>query len=429
MNSGATRGAPVLTGIKMLTLTSLGTAGPRSTDLEPASITGHADRKKIHVLLTVPHLVPTASPYREMMAIVKYLPRDEFALTVCALRPAGLEEAAARFAAFGADTVVTRFRPTTLTPRGIAAAVADQRLFWRLGRIDLQHSLDFTSSPFEGLCARAMGRPYVYTQRNLNEDGHERMLKMKIRLSRSVLAISRVTERLVISLARPGTVVDTIPLGFDFDDVAPPPVPRPVGEPPLILCVGHLQRRKRVEDAINAVAIVRRTVPGARLLILGRTYDHAYKAELLALGEQLGMGDAVQFLGVREDVIALMQNASALLHCSESEAFGWSLLEAMAAGLPVVAYESGGPSELIEHGTTGFLAKVGDYEACSGYLASLLGDAALSQRISHAASTKARADYTAIAFAERHAVLYRRLVGRPRRQDAGTTNAFTTQTP
>ena len=347
------------------------------------------------------------------MAIAKYLPRDEFALTVCALRPAGVPEAAVKLAGFGVESLVARFRPTTPTLRGVASAIVDQGRLRRLGRFDLQHSLDFTSSPFEGVCARAMGRRYVYTQRNLNEDGHERLLKMKIGLSRSVVAISRVTEALVLSLATPGTSVYTIPLGFDFDEVAQQGAVRSAGEPPVILSVGHLQRRKRVEDAMKAVAIVRRTVPRAQLWIVGRTYDQAYKAELVALGERLGMGDDLQFLGVRTDVIGLMQNASILLHCAESEAFGWSLLEAMAAGLPVVSYDSGGPAELIEHGTTGFLAEIGDYEACSRYLGCLISDAALAQRMSRAASAKARTDYTARAFADKHAVLYRRLADRP----------------
>jgi glycosyltransferase involved in cell wall biosynthesis len=320
-----------------------------------------------------------------MMAIVKYLPREQFALTVCALRPAGVPEAVARFAPFGVDVVVARFRPTTVSLRGVASAILDQRQLRRLGPVDVQHSLDFTSSPFESVCARAMGRRYLYTQRNLNEDGHEKLLKLKIALSHSVLAISKVTEALVHSFAPRGTSVDTISPGFDFDEVHSPEGWRPTA-PPVILSVGHLQRRKRVEDAIKAVAIVRRTVPGAQLWILGRTYDPAYKAELLALAERLAIGDAVQFLGVRDDVLALMQNASALLHCSDSEAFGWSVLEAMAAGLPVVAYDSGGPAELIEHGTTGFLARIGEVEACSRHLVSVLSDPALAQRVSHAAS-------------------------------------------
>jgi glycosyltransferase involved in cell wall biosynthesis len=374
------------------------------------------DSTKIKVLLTVPHLVPTASPYRETMAIAKYLPHEEFDLTVCALRPAGLPEASAKLARFGVKSFVARFRPITLTLHGVASAVSDQKTLRDHGRFDLQHSLDFTSSPFEAFWARASGRRFIYTQRNLNEDGHPFFLKMKIGLSVGVVAISHVTQVLVQKLSAPKKLITTIPLGFDFGDFDHEPVWNPSQETPIILSVGHLQRRKRVEDAIRAVALVRETIPQTELWIIGRTYDQDYKKELLALAEALGLADSVKFLGVREDVIELMEKASALLHCAESEAFGWSLLESMAVGLPVVSYDSGGPAELIQHDVTGFLAKLGDYQACSRHLRSLLGDKELALRLSKAANAKARTDYTAEAFAEKHACFYRQFIELPGHQ-------------
>src|ERR1700730_5844954 len=102
------------------------------------------DSRKISVLLTVPHLVPTASPYRETMAIAKYLPRDEFALTVCALRPAGVPEAAIKLAAFKVDVVIARFRPTAPTLRGAASAIIDQRRLGQPRRVHLAASPEFT---------------------------------------------------------------------------------------------------------------------------------------------------------------------------------------------------------------------------------------------------------------------------------------------
>jgi glycosyltransferase involved in cell wall biosynthesis len=359
------------------------------------------------ILLTVPHLVPTASPYREMMAIAKHLPRDEFALTVCALRPAGFSEASVKLARVGVEIFVSDFRPTTPTLRGLASAARCQSRFKTHGHFDLQHSLDFTSSPFEGLWARAQGRKFVYTQRNLNEDGHPWLLKMKVRLATGIIVISRVTESLVRSLAATHTPISTIPLGFDFDDLPAGSSWNPSRDAPIILSVGHMQRRKRIEDAIRAVALVRQRIPTVQLWVVGRPYDKAYEAELLLLAKHMGISDSVKLLGVREDVIALMGQSSALLHCADSEAFGWSLLEAMAVGLPVVSYDSGGPAELIEHGVTGFLSRVGDYVACSRDLCGLLEDAALAGRVSRTANEKARADYTAKAFAERHASFYR----------------------
>jgi glycosyltransferase involved in cell wall biosynthesis len=341
-----------------------------------------------------------------MMAIAKYLPRDEFALTVCALRPAGLPEASAQLGTFGAKSFVAAFRPTSLTLHGLTSAVRDQHLL-RLGGFDIQHSLDFTSSPFEGLWARAQGRRFVFTQRNLNEDGHPRLLRLKIRLAAGIIAISTATESLVRSLAPSRTPVSTIPLGFDFDELAGHPPWSPSRDAPIVLAVGHLQRRKRIEDAIHAVALVRQRVPNVQLWVAGGTFDRGYERELIRLADELGISANVRLLGVRADVLALMSRASALLHCAASEAFGWSLLEAMAVGLPVVSCRSGGTTDLIQHGVTGFVSEVGDYAGCSQHLCRLLEDEALATRVSRAAGASARAGFAAEAFADRHASFYR----------------------
>jgi glycosyltransferase involved in cell wall biosynthesis len=368
-----------------------------------------SESSRIRVLLTVPHLLPTASPYREMMAIAKYLPRDDFDLSVCVLRPAGLAEASPILKRYGVNSFVARFRPTAASAMGVAGALSDQRLLGAHGPIDLQHSLDFTSSPFEAICARLQGRRFMFTQRNLNEDGHWFLLKQKVRLSAGVLAISAHTHALVRSLIAAPERLSTISPGFDFADLQQPEW-KPSPEPQVILAVGHLQRRKRLEDAIRTLPMVMKARPRTELWVVGRTYDTSYRQELGELSTTLGVADHVKFMGVRDDVIPLMQTASALYHCAESEAFGWSILEAMATGVPVVAYDSGGPGELIEHGVTGFLGKIGDYEACSRHLVALLSDRALAARISSAARAMATATYTAESFGQQHAVFYRQLV-------------------
>lgn len=364
------------------------------------------DESRMRILLTVPHAVPTASPHREMMALAKYLPRNEFALTVCVLRPFGFQETSAKLARLGVASFVAPFRPTSRTLGGVAAALRAQRQL-QSGSFDLQHSLDFTSSPFEAVFARAQRRQFLFTQRNLNEDSHIHLLRMKGRLATAVLAISTVTESLARSFAPARTPVTTIPLGFDFDELEGHAEWRPSRHEPVILTVGHLQRRKRIEDAIHAVALVRQRCPDVQLWVVGGTYDRGYQRELVALTDWLGLAGTVQLLGVRTDVLALMSRASALLHCANSEAFGWSLLEAMAVGLPVVLYKSGGTTELIRHGDTGFVSEVGDYPACSEHLSRLLEDEGLATSVSRAATARVRANFSAETFADRHVAFYR----------------------
>ncbi|HVO68708.1 MAG TPA: glycosyltransferase, partial [Aggregatilineaceae bacterium] len=105
-----------------------------------------------------------------------------------------------------------------------------------------------------------------------------------------------------------------------------------------------------------------------RLSIVGSMYDTNYVQQLRRLATDLNVSDRVEFLGERQDVPRLMQQAAAVMLCSESEAFGYVILEAMAARVPVIASRCGGPEEIIVPGKTGFLVDVGDIE---GYVRAL----------------------------------------------------------
>ena len=86
-----------------------------------------------------------------------------------------------------------------------------------------------------------------------------------------------------------------------------------------------------------------------------RLDNDGYLAELHRLIDELGLGDAVEFAGEREDVPELMAEADVLLAPSTEEPFGRTVVEAMAVETPVVATSVGGPSEVIDDGVTGLL--------------------------------------------------------------------------
>lgn len=125
-------------------------------------------------------------------------------------------------------------------------------------------------------------------------------------------------------------------------------------EKPNFLMVGAVIPGKRIMDAIHAMAVVRARLPIASLTILGCGQD-AYLRQCRALCDQLGLSRAVTFLGEVSDPFPFYAKASALLVCSEAEAFGRVTAEAMAAGCPVIGRASGGTLELIEDGQTGLL--------------------------------------------------------------------------
>ena len=96
---------------------------------------------------------------------------------------------------------------------------------------------------------------------------------------------------------------------------------------------------------------------------------------------------------------------------SETESFGLAALEAMACGVPVVASDVGGISEVVVHGETGFLAAAGDVVAMAGHARSLLTDAQLHRRLSRAARHLAETRFRLTPAVERYESVYGRVLG------------------
>ncbi|MCI0548161.1 MAG: glycosyltransferase family 4 protein [Candidatus Rokubacteria bacterium] len=154
---------------------------------------------------------------------------------------------------------------------------------------------------------------------------------------------------------------------------------RPRGHP-VVLCVARFYPRKRIEDLLRAAARLRVRLPSARLRVVGRgpTFEAARR-----LHRELGLGEAVTLLGdvTWEALVEEYANADAFCLPSVQEGFGVVFLEAMAAGLPVVACRISAIPELVRDGETGLLVPPRDPEALAGALETLLHDAELRHRL------------------------------------------------
>jgi glycosyltransferase involved in cell wall biosynthesis len=149
-----------------------------------------------------------------------------------------------------------------------------------------------------------------------------------------------------------------------------------------LITVANLRREKSHETLIAAAARLVREVPDLRLQFVGAG---PRRAELEALVAARGLSAHVEFLGHREDVPALLAQADAYVLPSRSEAFPNGAIEAMAAGLPVVASAVGGLLDLIEDGRTGLLVPPADDEALAAAVRSLIDDPARAAAIGSAA--------------------------------------------
>ena len=161
-----------------------------------------------------------------------------------------------------------------------------------------------------------------------------------------------------------------IPNGIDLASVPQPDdtVPGPMAGPaPVILSIGRLQPQKNFEALIDAVAIARHT-RSVRLVVLGAGSD-AYREALIARAKERGIADDVIFAGTTDNVYPWLRSARVFALASRWEGSSIALLEAMAAGTPIVASQTAGDAaDVLENGRYGLLADAGDADAFAAAL-------------------------------------------------------------
>jgi glycosyltransferase involved in cell wall biosynthesis len=176
-----------------------------------------------------------------------------------------------------------------------------------------------------------------------------------------------------------------IPNGVDVERFAratPAELPGPEGE--RLLFVGALRREKRLPELLRAFARVAAARPRARLFIAG---DGSERASAEAMARELNLGEKVTFLGDRRDVPELLAAADAFVLTSESEGLSNAILEALAAGLPIVASDIPGNRHLLTNEREALL--VPHDGALAAAIERVLADRALAERLGRAARARA----------------------------------------
>ena len=146
---------------------------------------------------------------------------------------------------------------------------------------------------------------------------------------------------------------------------------------PLVLVLSRLNRMKGVEYFLDAAKIVAAEVPEARFLIVG---DGAIRQELQSQAANLGLADKIAFTGFRTDVPRLLSEVSLSVLPSLSEGLSNTLLESMAAGVPVIATWVGGNPEIIEDGVSGLLVPPRDSETLADAMLTVLKNPGLAAK-------------------------------------------------
>jgi glycosyltransferase involved in cell wall biosynthesis len=175
--------------------------------------------------------------------------------------------------------------------------------------------------------------------------------------------------------------------------------------------VGQLTPRKGQLELIEAFAELARAIPDAILLVVGEPLfnrDEEYAESLARAAECSGVAGRIQFLGAREDVPAIMRALDLLVVNSSAEPFGLTVIEAMAAGTPVLATAVDGINEIVRHGENGWLVTAQDRRSLVEALFTLVRDRQLRERFGQEGPREALRRFTIGKFLNRIQATYRR---------------------
>ena len=224
-------------------------------------------------------------------------------------------------------------------------------------------------------------------------------------LTSATICVSE-TERAAGFAARTCRPRSTVVIPNAVDVEAAPPA-RGDGDPPRIVTVGRLAAPKDALTLVRALALLG-PIRFSALLVGDGPDRAAVEAEV----RSLDLEDRVELAGSRADVPALLAAADVFVLSSRSEGAPISILEAMAAGLPVVACDVGGVGELVADGETGLLVPSADPARLAEALRRLVADPGLRRRLGAVGRARARERFDLPAFRAAHLELYARELAR-----------------
>lgn len=358
--------------------------------------------------LHVVHVVLSLEPgglENGVVNVVNGLDPTRFRSTVCCLRRRGAF--AARITAPGA-TVIEAGVPAGNSLRGLLRLAR----ILRRSQPCLVHTRNAEAFLYGALAARLAGvEVLVHSEHGRTFDDAPRRLLAQRWLSRFAQRIFAVSAQLREDLARyvgiPAARIDVLHNGVDLErfrggDAAAARARLGVAAGALVVgSVGRLARVKDYDLLLRAVAAL--GDPRVHAVLVG---DGPERAALQARADALGLADRVHFTGHRDDVAALLPGFDLFVLPSLSEGQSNTLLEAMAAGLPVVVSDAGGNPEIVRDGQDGRVFPAGDLPGCVQAIATLLADGALRARLAQAGAGRAREQFGLPAMIARYQQYY-----------------------
>jgi len=233
------------------------------------------------------------------------------------------------------------------------------------------------------------------------EAGRAGPIQVRPWMADEVVALSRAVATNVI-----GITPCVVYYGIEPREQSTKPT-RAIGQPTLVGVASRLVPIKGIVYLIRALGLLRRELSSVRLEIAGAGPDHAALQQEV---RSLGLHDIVAFVGWQPDIWPWLERWDIFVQPSVAEGFGMAALEAMAAGLPVVASSAGGLPELIEDGRTGYVVPPADPTTLAARLRHLVLHADLRDAMGAAGRARVRQHFSPERMAAEMSAIYDRLL-------------------
>lgn len=378
-------------------------------------MTVSAERGRRLRVMQVTHDLGIGGLPRVVVTLARTLDPERFDVSVLCMRGRGglaeeLEEAG----------IPVRLVPSPRQPDRLATLRVARIL--RKERVDVLHT--HNTQPFleGGLAALLVGvRAHIHTDHGREFPDRRRYMwaeRLMSRFAHRVVGVSEQTSRQLVRWEkidpRKVTTIENGVDGMPFRRSRDPDAVRAaLGLGPDALVVGTVARfqpEKGVDVLLRALPSVVREEPRAVCLIVG--YGPA-EPELRELALELGLGERVRFLGARSDVPELLSTFDCYALPSRREGLPMVILEAMAAGCPIVATRVGGVPGAIEDGETGDLVPPEEPAAMAAAILAQLRDPERRRAYAGQARRRFRDRFSATAMARRYEALYLEAAGEP----------------
>lgn len=289
------------------------------------------------------------------------------------------------------------------------------RQLLRKQRIDVLHAHNMGPAFYGTIAARLGGAPFILVTRHNKDAKHWNAMLWQ--MTNIVVAVSRDAKKALLqyNMINPkkvrviynGIDVDKYRHGNDSSSSIRSQLQ--LSDKDIVICsVGRLCYQKDYFTLLDALKIVLSKCPCVKLLIIG---DGPLKNELHDYAQKLGIAESVKFLGLRNDIPALLKMCRLFVLSSVSEGMPIALLEAMACSLPCVVTGVGGNVEVVVDGISGYIVPPKNPELLSDRIIDILKDEQLAQRIGVAAYHRVKEQFTLQRMSEEYFQLYALMIG------------------